>query len=374
MIRRYYKLPRRGTRTIAAARSSTGLNLTLPDRLPKEFWNTLSKEQIKVWQRVKMDQERTKGTAGSTTSQPLPQQYRNRQVNMAATEPTEEDMEVQECTGYEEPLPEEPEQVDDAADDGTVDIADYTARACAMIRSINMARTVTGISPSRLIAAESRVTQGTGLADGGADTIVCGVGWMQQSTTARTATIKGFSDDHTKTEIPIGTAISATTTSTGSTILLQANEALQMPQNQYTILSALQLREHGVQVHDVARRHGGGSMHSSGRLHAPSGNEQWFIYRPTKKKSDARRQRNHDGPSTGSDRSRSATRYVPPPHDLSSGLTPFHHRTPPYSGAASPQHAPPPPPKRHRNDHGRRRHIASVLRTNGHTPHTKNRL
>ena len=95
------------------------------------------------------------------------------------------------------------------------------------------------------------------LADGGADTIVCGVGWTQQSTTARTATIQGFLDDQRKTEIPIVTAIAATTTSTGATVILQAHEALQMPKNRYTILSALQLREHGVEVHDVARRHGG---------------------------------------------------------------------------------------------------------------------
>ena len=179
---------------------------------------------------------------------------------MAITDSTHDEYyEDEPSTCHVEPLqePEETQQAEDGADEPTVDIADFSSRACNQLRSVCSTRSVEGIPPSRLIAAESRVTQGTGLADGGADTIVCGVGWTQQSTTARTATIKGFSDDLTKTEIPIGTAISAVTTSTGSTILLQANEALLLPTNQYTILSALQLREHGVRVHDVARRHGG---------------------------------------------------------------------------------------------------------------------
>ena len=125
---------------------------------------------------------------------------------MAATECKDD---ARDLVANNEPLIEEPSDNKETADDDEVDVADHFARANAMFRSVNMARTVTGISPSRLIATSKRTTEGKGLADGGADTIVCGVGWTQQSTASRTATIKGFSDDSTKTEIPTGTAATA---------------------------------------------------------------------------------------------------------------------------------------------------------------------
>ena len=71
---------------------------------------------------------------------------------MAATESEYDeyyDDGVDECHVEPLPGPEEPEKDDDAADEPTVDIADYTGRFANMVRSVNMARTVTGISPSR---------------------------------------------------------------------------------------------------------------------------------------------------------------------------------------------------------------------------------
>ena len=75
--------------------------------------------------------------------------------------------------------------------------------------------------------------------------------------TERTANIQGFSEDLRKSSIPIGTSVTAATTDSGETIVLQANEALQLPTNKFSILSATQLREYGVTVDDVAKRHGG---------------------------------------------------------------------------------------------------------------------
>ena len=152
---------------------------------------------------------------------------------------------------------EEIDQDDHGENDGKVDIADHVGRANAMLSRNHMALTVKSSSTDRWISKAKRVDCGVGLADGGADTIVCGSGWLQQSTTLRTANIQGFPDDLQKQKIPIGTSLAATTTNTGETIILQANEALQIPENQYSILSTLQLREHGIQVNDVAECHAG---------------------------------------------------------------------------------------------------------------------
>ena len=40
-------------------------------------------------------------------------------------------------------------------------------------------------------------------------------------------------------------------------VIIQANEALSLPDNLYTILSSTQMREHGVEVNDKAKRHYG---------------------------------------------------------------------------------------------------------------------
>ena len=64
-----------------------------------------------------------------------------------------------------------------------------------MLSRNHMAVTVKSPSTDRWISKAKRVDCGIGLADGGADTIVYGSGWLQQSTTLRTANIQGFSDD-----------------------------------------------------------------------------------------------------------------------------------------------------------------------------------
>ncbi len=68
-----------------------------------------------------------------------------------------------------------------------------------------------------------------------------------------------FSDDLTNQDILI--VLAATVVDlpkrNGESVILQAHEALYLPNNKFTILSSTQLREHGVAVHDTARCHGG---------------------------------------------------------------------------------------------------------------------
>jgi len=164
----------------------------------------------------------------------LPKQYNNRQVAMATTDKYDEPYDKiidDEISDSEEIGNFEENNNDDDDKNQEVNIADHVARANAMTRKINMCREIKTPSSSRWISKAKRVDCGVGLVDGGADTIVCGSGWLQQSTTLQTANIQGFSDDMQKKKIPIGTSLAATTTNTGDTVILQVNKALQIPEN-----------------------------------------------------------------------------------------------------------------------------------------------
>ena len=85
---------------------------------------------------------------------------------------------------------EEPDQDDNANDNEPVDIADHVARANVMTRRNNVCMTFEGPATSRWISKVKQVDCGIRLADGDADTIVYGSGWLQQSTILRTANIQ----------------------------------------------------------------------------------------------------------------------------------------------------------------------------------------
>ena len=97
---------------------------------------------------------------------------------------------------------------------------------------------------------------GIGLADGGADTIVIGAGWTITDVTPCTADIQTFSDDLGKDDVPIVSGRTAVESSAGA-LILQAHEAIYLPENQCTILSSNQMREHGAQVNDCSAKCGG---------------------------------------------------------------------------------------------------------------------
>ena len=99
-------------------------------------------------------------------------------------------------------------------------------------------------------AQQQDLGKGKALADGGADTTIVGTGWTVTHKTQQEAHIKGFTDDLCKKNIPIVTAI---TVMDQDAVVIQANEALSLPDNLYTIFYSTQMREHGVEVNDKAK-------------------------------------------------------------------------------------------------------------------------
>jgi hypothetical protein len=97
-----------------------------------------------------------------------------------------------------------------------------------------------------------------GYIDSGSDTFgIGGKCWVIDTLTDRKVEIAGYDNKATvKSNIPIGSAITAVDLPTGETILLRANEATIMGEDANTFFSVTQMREHGVEVHDIAKRHG----------------------------------------------------------------------------------------------------------------------
>ena len=98
--------------------------------------------------------------------------------------------------------------------------------------------------------------------DGGADTInVGGNAWIiEEIIPNRNVQVSGYDNDETiKSNVQIGTAITATDLPDGTTILLQANEATLMGEKSNTLFSVAQMRANNIEVHDKARVHGGKS-------------------------------------------------------------------------------------------------------------------
>ncbi len=106
-------------------------------------------------------------------------------------------------------------------------------------------------------AGESDRSVGKGLAHGGADTSVIGIGWRLLHNTKHSDLIQRFSDDLKKQDIPIVFAVTMMDVPGDDCIILSAHEFLYHPNNKYTILSATQMREHGVDINDKAKHHGG---------------------------------------------------------------------------------------------------------------------
>ena len=73
----------------------------------------------------------------------------------------------------------------------------------------------------------------------------------------RFARLSGYDCKSCTAPIPIVTAGTSVTADSGETVVLIANEALLVPGQRTSLLSTMQLRENGVQVNDVAKRHGG---------------------------------------------------------------------------------------------------------------------
>ena len=98
-----------------------------------------------------------------------------------------------------------------------------------------------------------------GYIDSGSDTI--GIGghcWIVESKSNRKVEIAGYDKkDTVKSGIYIGTGVTAVDLPDGDTVLLRANEATLLGEDANTLFSVMQMREHGVNVYDTAKRHGG---------------------------------------------------------------------------------------------------------------------
>ena len=64
----------------------------------------------------------------------------------------------------------------------------------------------------------------------------------------------------------------------GESILLQINEAVCNPTSEHSLLSEYQLRDFGIQVNSIAKRHGGGQNLIANDQEIPCGVKNCLIY------------------------------------------------------------------------------------------------
>jgi len=97
------------------------------------------------------------------------------------------------------------------------------------------------------------------LLDSACDT--CAIGgsaWINQEHTGRNVDVTGHTLHKTsRTNIPIVSAITACDIPSGKTILLKLNETTNLGEHGNTLLSTIQMREHGVTINEIPRRYGG---------------------------------------------------------------------------------------------------------------------
>ena len=97
------------------------------------------------------------------------------------------------------------------------------------------------------------------LIDSACDTsAIGGHAWIIDEHTGKQIDVTGHTQHATaRRGIPIVCATTATDLPNGETILLKLNETSNLGEHGNTLLSTIQLREHGVEISDVPRRHGG---------------------------------------------------------------------------------------------------------------------
>ena len=96
------------------------------------------------------------------------------------------------------------------------------------------------------------------ISDGGADSCILGMNAKVLSYTGRYANLVGYDPKNTRTEkVPIVSAlIKAKSSTIGSIpVLLKINEAPYMPTSSITLLSEYQIREYGLIIDSVAKKH-----------------------------------------------------------------------------------------------------------------------
>ena len=106
----------------------------------------------------------------------------------------------------------------------------------------------------------SQETEHLCIVDGGADTHVGGKAWLSlidlQGPCVKLVNVIGFDENTTrKTGLPIGDMVAKCITQEGETKFLCAKHMIVNVSSQHTLLSSYQMRELGMVVDDVSRRH-----------------------------------------------------------------------------------------------------------------------
>ena len=184
-------------------------------------------------------EERVKGSKPKPDNN-LPRQYSNPKANLATTTPNEDMVEkyLQQAFGMENGDPKEV----------------FTTANCVQTVDVFLSsERVTNCMNSLVIEEYEELV----ILDDGADTNVVGQGWKVVATHPfRKAHVVVFGHKvAVKRNLDIVTACTVVEVN-GNSILLQISEAVWNPTSEHSLLPEYQLRDFGIQVNSIARRHG----------------------------------------------------------------------------------------------------------------------
>ncbi len=115
------------------------------------------------------------------------------------------------------------------------------------------------------------------------------MGWKLLHRNKMCALTRGFSDDLTKQNIPIVTVVLALTAmdlSDNITIIIQVNKSIYLPNNKYTVVSTIKMRESQIQVNDLAKQYGGLLNITADDYELPLTLETRLLHLPVRKPTD----------------------------------------------------------------------------------------
>ena len=218
----------------------------------------------------------------STTS--LPQQYN---ANLGSLAPGSVVLPPEQARSYLQALKEKSDQEPETAKATDKPAESSNAsRAKAMLQLANgsyiMHNTRFRVSErvshvmSRQSFAQQTTATGHIYVDGGTKVSMMGRQFRVTELTMRTAEMTGFANDLTKANVPIGSGLTKCThKGTGLQYLMGFHEAPYLENNEGSLLSTGQTREHGIWLSDVLKRHGGDQ-----RIVAPFDNSDQFLDMP----------------------------------------------------------------------------------------------
>ena len=246
------------------SQSSTDLQLQTQANLARvspEIWKELPREIQELIMKTRLEENKKKEESSSPANKPnLPKQYSK--ANLTISEPNEELME---------------DFLNEALDaQGEVeDLELFNANLSQIVHvSISEERVISCMNSLVIEDFEKMV-----ILDDGADTSVLGAGWEVISVhPTRKAHVVGF--DHkvaVKRDLDIVSAC-AIVEIEGEKVLLQVNEAVMNPSSAHSLLSEYQMRDYGVIVNSIAKKHGGQQNLIMGDNKIPCGVNNCLIY------------------------------------------------------------------------------------------------